>query len=371
MGPPFGVSGHQAVRLKGGWQTRVSPKLPPPGAPRGSRTRAARATGSLRRTRTLSVPCGMLYNQLATQAYPVGAECMGSGREIVDPAQPSLTAEEHECVVANSAWKMIDDIVNFDTLLVSEFDRPTNVVFQTSAHRRLFAILLRDMLSEVRAHKGRFPLGLRPNPHDASGADKTFLYHLQGVARNPALGHSSDAKILGERVEAFSQWLNCPFSAKINLPDIELETEICATRIRVLQMAGDTAKHYLPRLDRNAKLLEEMLQHEGIERQDAFLALENFSDWVIDDFLDYHATQIAVFLSLIRVELCQYLRPQFNRSFREGAGLVGGMRSYRFQCPERITDPAARAMYWELMNRVRAGPIMPAFAVIDSLTKKW
>jgi hypothetical protein len=75
---------------------------------------------------------------------------------------------EQECIILNSAWEMIDGMVNWAMFVKHDRTEPTNVLFETSQHSRLFTILLGDFLSQLRAFKGSpIPLGLRAAPSGA------------------------------------------------------------------------------------------------------------------------------------------------------------------------------------------------------------
>jgi hypothetical protein len=75
---------------------------------------------------------------------------------------------EQEGVILNSAWEMIDGMVNWAMFVKHDTAHPTNMMFETSAHARLFNILLGDFLSELRTFKGEtVPLGLKAAPSHA------------------------------------------------------------------------------------------------------------------------------------------------------------------------------------------------------------
>ncbi|MER9474616.1 hypothetical protein [Mesorhizobium sp. M0520] len=61
---------------------------------------------------------------------------------------------EREAIILNSAWEMIDGMVNWAVFMKTDRADPSNLMFQTSGHARLFVILLGDFLSEIRAFKG-------------------------------------------------------------------------------------------------------------------------------------------------------------------------------------------------------------------------
>ena len=96
---------------------------------------------------------------------------------------------EREAIILNSAWEMIDGMVNWAMFVKNDRVEATNLMFETRQHSRLFVILLGDFLSEVRAVKGNpVPLGLKPAPSNTRPSDRTFLFHLRQVCADPKLG---------------------------------------------------------------------------------------------------------------------------------------------------------------------------------------
>jgi len=69
--------------------------------------------------------------------------------------------------------------------------------------------------------------------------------------------------------------------------------------------------------------------------------------------------------SVARQGIFRYLQPEFERSYKAESHL-----SYGFDIPNGCNDQLAQAMYWDIMNRVRAGPLMPQFTISDSLKKR-
>ncbi|MGO7266138.1 hypothetical protein [Rhizobium johnstonii] len=274
---------------------------------------------------------------------------------------------EREVVILNSAWEMINGMVNWAMFVKHDITEPTNMMFETSAHRQLFIILLADFLSEVQAFKGKeIPLGLTAPPRNARPSDLTFLFHLrQGIA-NPMLG--KDTSALAKVVEEFSTWLEGEFVAKgVNLSSIDLIVDIEVSRLRYLKMCGDIAKHNLARLATNVKHLQRLLARAGheVSEQNAYIAVEGFFDWFHDDIFIYHSSQIAEFLNNIRWAIFDYLGPEFSRS-HHFTGEISGLALYNYRIPDAIEQPIAHAMYWDLMNRCRVGPWVHRFVVSDS-----
>jgi hypothetical protein len=275
---------------------------------------------------------------------------------------------EQECIILNSAWEMIDGMVNWAMFVRNDRTDPTNLTFETSQHSRLFIVLLGDFLSQLRAFRGQpIPLGLNPAPPSARPSDLTFLYYLRQVCANPKFG--PDATDLSRRTEAFAAWLEGDFIAPgVNLHAIDIVTDLRVPRYRYIKICGDIAKHNLARLSTNVGHIRALLEASGhpISEQQGYLAVENFYDWFHDDIFIYHSSQIAEFLNSIRWAIFGYLQPEFARSWHLVEGSTSSFADYGYHIPEDCTEPVAQAMYWDLMNRVRAEPRMHRFIVHES-----
>ncbi len=280
---------------------------------------------------------------------------------------------ERESIILNFAWEMIDGMVNWAMFVKNDRTEPTNLMFETSQHSQLFIILLGDFLSEVRAFKGDpVPLGLKTAPPNARPSDLTFIFHLRQVCADPKLG--GDATGLGERIEAFAGWLEGDFIAPgVNLHAINIVADLRVARYRYIKMCGDIAKHNLARLATNAGHLLKLLEADGhaVSEQEAYLAIENFFEWFHDDIFIYHSSQIAEFLNNIRWAIVEYLQPEFRRSWHLAENATPEFPMYGDHVPAEITEPVARAMYWEVMNRVRTKPWVHRFIVHDSLKRRY
>lgn len=280
---------------------------------------------------------------------------------------------EREAIILNSAWEMIDGMVNWAVFVKTEQVDPSNLMFQTSGQARLFVILLGDFLSEIRAFKGEpVPLGLKPAPSNARPSDLTFLFHLRQVCADPRLGR--DTVGLSAAVEAFASWLEGEFTATgVNLHAIDVVADLRVTRLRYIKMCGDMAKHNLARLATNVGHLRKMLKQAGhsVSEQEAYLAVETFFEWFHQDIFLYHSSQIGEFLNNIRWAIYDYLQPEFQRSFHIPAKSSAEFPMYSYRVPAAITEPVAVAMYWNTMNRSRSRPYVQRFEIPDSMKQRY
>jgi uncharacterized protein YfaT (DUF1175 family) len=282
-----------------------------------------------------------------------------------------LNEVEQECIILNSLWGMIDGMVNWTIFAKRDLTAPTTMMFETCGHAKLFNILLADFLSEIRAFKGQpFPLGLKAAPTGARPTDLSYLFYLRQVCANPLLG--SNAEGLKKTCEGFASWLEGEILAEnVNFPDIDIVANLRIPRYRYLKICGDISKHNLARLAGNVKHIRSFLEVSGnpITEQDGYLAVENFYDWFHRNIFLYHTSTIVEHLNEIRLATFEYLQPEYDRSWHVRESTIQGVQAYGFQYPSECLQPLARAMYWELMNRVRAQPCMNRI-VIDEIMKR-
>ena len=280
---------------------------------------------------------------------------------------------EQEGIILNSAWEMIDGMVNWAMFVKHDRTHPTNMMFETSGHAQSFNILLCDFLSELRAFKGEpIPLGLKAAPSNARPTDLTFLFYLRQVCADPRLG--SDTSAFSTCVETFADWLEGETLAEgVNLSGIDVVADIRVPRYRYLKICGDIAKHNLARLAGNVKHVRRLLEASGhpVSEQDGYLAIPNFFEWFHDDIFIYHSSLIAEALNNLRWAIFDYLQPEFRRSWHPKESNIPELQRYGYHYPKGCNEPMARAMYWELMNRVRAKPWTHRFVVDDSFKRRY
>lgn len=273
---------------------------------------------------------------------------------------------EQECIILNSAWDMINGMVNWAMWV--KFDRPdpSNLMPSTMAHRTLFNIILGDFLSQLKAFRGEpIPLGLRAAPSNASPSNLTYLFYLRQVCDEPSF--AGNILPLRKAVEDFATWLEGEFVAPdVNLPDIDVVADIRVNRYRYIKICGDIAKHNLARLSTNVGHIRALLEASGhpISEQDGYLVVANFYEWFHVDIFAYHSGQIAESLNNIRWAMYDYLLPEFARAYTPTT-VISGAQMYRYEYPEGCEQPIAKAMFWDLMNRMRSGPWVHRFAIPD------
>ncbi len=86
------------------------------------------------------------------------------------------------------------------------------------------------------------------------------------------------------------------------------------------------------------------------------------------DILNYHGSTIAEFLNEIRWGIYEYLLPEFRRSSTPRGG---DPPRDEYLYPEGVGTELGKALYWDLMNRVRAAPYFPPFQVTRYLKLRY
>ncbi len=280
---------------------------------------------------------------------------------------------EREAIVLNSAWEMIDGMVNWAMFEKTDNPNPSHLLFKTTQHAQLFAILLGDFLSEIKAFKGEpIPFDLAPAPSQARPSDLTFLFHLRQVCSKPQLGRNASS--LSFAIEEFGKWLEQEFVATdVNLDTIDIVADIRVTRYRYIKMCGDIAKHNLARLATNVGHLRNLLSEAGhsVTEQQAYRAIERFFAWFHDDIFHYHSSQIAELLNNVRWAIFEYLTPEFLRSHHLSDKSTESFPIYSYRIPEAIVEPIAVEMYWNAMNRVRSKPYVHRFTIPDYMMTRY
>lgn len=260
----------------------------------------------------------------------------------------------------------IDDMVNY--AIFDEFKRQyeTNLRFKERASRRIFNILLVDFLSVPQARSG--PLTFDA-PQGTSAGDRTYLAFLSAVCNQPQLGQ--DVAELSDAVRRFTTWLD--FEAVIPgmwLGEISVEADVRSSRFELLKISGNIGKHNFSRLHVDIKKIVGIYRRSGapISEHDAYRSLDSIYEWLFDNFFAYHASTIAEFLNDIRLAIHRYLKEEFLRSYHFPAGED---ILYRYRYPPGCGDDLAKAMYWDLMNKIRKGPSFPKFTVTRSLKDQY
>jgi hypothetical protein len=276
-----------------------------------------------------------------------------------------FTAIEREVIVLKAVTDLIDDMVNYEMFVKLTNTRDTQLTFNTMTHKRLFNVLLVDMLSKP--NKDHF--GLPSFPTNASGSAATFLHYLRLIGENPLLNTNGAA--LMTPVEDFATWLDAECHVEnVWLGSISLETDIRVPRISFIKICGDIAKHSFPRMSVNAGRIQKLLADNGhqIDIEQAYLAMPDFYEWFHTDIFSYHSSAIGEFLNNIRWGIHDYLSSEHSRLYKKPDP---NAIAYTFDYPNGCSSALARAMYSDLMNWAGSQPYMPRFEVTQYLKMRY
>ena len=174
--------------------------------------------------------------------------------------------------------------------------------------------------------------------------------------------------------ESFADWIEREFTATgVNLHTIDIVADLRVSPYRYIKICGDIAKHNLSRLGGNVGHLRKLLGAAGytVSEQEAYGAFESFFEWFHDGVFAYQSSQIAEFLNNIRWAIFEYLAPEFQRSWHRTENATPEFPEYAYSIPAGITEPVARAMYWNVMKRVRSRPLVHRFVISESCKERY
>ena len=262
------------------------------------------------------------------------------------PEWRALSAVEREAIILRSIIEITTDLVNNEMLAVHRGPDGAQIMFPTGAHRRVFGILLVDLLS--------------PPDSEGPAASEPFLRQLKSVADAPLLVSGEAARGLQSATSRFRDWLCLAPPVAVWFPALDRQVTLELPRRDASKMAGSLAKHDALRAVRVARELRDALarSHVTVTLEDALLALDDFKVRFYDDILEYHASTLAEHINDIRWAIQDYLSPEFERSFRAGPT---GSGKYGYDVPAGIENAYARDAYWSIMNSVRSRPYVPRF----------
>lgn len=263
----------------------------------------------------------------------------------------TLTPIEREAIGLCICCEAITNLVNHAMLLftpVTSEPGEMEVRFHTGVHRSLFLIRLLDFLSE----KGSAAL---------LGEKASCLDVLEQAAalRQLSPGHAGDD--LAKAVSAMKDWLEASIVPTFWLPTIDLNVHLTVTHHQLLRISGNQAKHNPSRLSAVSQEVQALLAERGHQVPIDMIpfVLGDLREHLSENHFIYYATWITELLNDIRWGIQTYLAPVYARSYRSNPDIPF---HYRFEAPAGITAKSNTHMWFhDLMNQVRAKPIIPRF----------
>jgi hypothetical protein len=269
---------------------------------------------------------------------------------------PQFNAMEREVFILNAVWELSNRMVNRSILRLHHNDPDSEVRFQSAEASRLFNIRLVDLLSPPNAQFARH---------------ENYVVALKAICENPSFRPKYAVRPLRKAARAFDRWLRSKRRySRIWLPSIDRNCTIEMQRQEFLKICGNISKHNYTRLTDAAEKLRTILHRTGINvsATESLTLLDEFDDWFHDNIFHYHSSTIAEFINNIRLGIFDYLSPEFQRSYtRDPHDEI----KYTFKRPTHLNNDYAFHVHWDLMNKVRSRPWMPAFTVTKALKKRY
>jgi hypothetical protein len=254
---------------------------------------------------------------------------------------------EKEIIFLKAVQEMIDEMVNYELFDFVGEDPHSEIRFHSYTHLKFFNIVLVDFLS--RAEK------------DVVGEQISYLEAIRKICANPHFDMNRSVDGLTEAVQDFTKWLEQDVDVEVwFLPFPKNEATLCVKRVEFLKICGNISKHNFTRLSRDTRELIEICKRNNINvcLEQALIMLNEFYERFHDDILNYHGSTIVEFLNNIRWGIHKYLKPEFLRSIvYEG----GDTPKYRYTYPTGVEGDCTKNTYWDLMNKIRSGPIVKEF----------
>ncbi|MDG4594104.1 MAG: hypothetical protein P9F75_00145 [Candidatus Contendobacter sp.] len=254
---------------------------------------------------------------------------------------------EKEIIFLKAIQELIDEMVNYELFDFVGEEPHSEIRFHSYTHLKFFNIMLVDFLS--RSEK------------DVVGQQLSYLEAIWSICDNPHFDVNGSIGVLAEATQDFIKWLEQDVEVDIwFLPFPSNEAKLSIKRVEFLKICGNISKHNFSRLSRDTKQIIAICKRNNIDvcLEQALIMLNEFYERFHDDILNYHGSTIVEFLNNIRWGIHNYLKPEFSRSIVcEG----GDPPKYRYTYPTNVEGEFTKSTYWDLMNKIRSGPIVKEF----------
>jgi hypothetical protein len=267
------------------------------------------------------------------------------------PTAVTTDPVEVEVIGLQMAVMALDDFVNRLLLHLPE-SGSGQPAFAGLVARDLFAVRLLDFLEPVSV--------------EMTGVVGSCVDLIHSAVTMSSFNRDGSVEALRAAIGELQAWLDERITVRLWLPAIDREVDVTITRHNVLYVAGNTSKHNLSRLSNVAKRLRTVLAENGqtVGLEESWLIIENIQERFNEDLLAFYCTRITGLLNDVRWGIHEYLLPEYRRSFtRDPSHEV----MYGYQYPAGVVLRFAQVCYWDLMNKVRSGPILPKFKVPEYL----
>lgn len=253
------------------------------------------------------------------------------------------------------------DLVNhslMDFRHLSESPGETEVVFKSSPHRDLFYIRLLDFVLE----KGG---------GDLFGEARSCLTVLERTGANPLLSAPMHAQGLSEAASALRAWLDHVINPRLWLSSVGISVRLSVSRIALLRIIGNQAKHNAGRLTGVSKDVQRLLSDQGhsVSLAQIPFVLEDFRDHLGENIFIYYGTWIAQLVNDLAWAIHHYIEPVYRERIVKVDGALPGM--YRFDPLPGVSPGSPEHMWFhKLLNEARTLPYVQPFRTPSYLKKK-
>lgn len=265
---------------------------------------------------------------------------------------------ETEVIFLKAIKEFIDDMVNFEVIMLIGDHPHHEIRFNSTTHKKYFNIILLDFLS--------------CSDKNILGKQLSYLTALREICEAPNFNENDSIKNLAISTKEFTEWLEKEVVInKIWLASIDMEIDLSIKRIEFIKICGNISKHNFSRLSGVVRDLTKIFKRNEIILEDkkVLLILGEFYEWFHDDIFSYHSSVIAEFLNNLRWGIYEYLHHEYQQSIiYEDTDKIP---KYHCTYPEKINNDFAKNCYWDLMNEVCSKPYMKKFQVTRYLKMRY
>lgn len=264
----------------------------------------------------------------------------------------SSSPETLEAIGLSVAFEALRDLVNrllMEFLPLTGHPGEVQVLFKSTPHRDLFYIRLLDFVHEG---GGKALLGEK----------MSCLEVLERAGANPRLSGAGHAHALADAVADLRTWLDEVIHPKFWMGNINVHARLSVTRLQLLKIAGNQAKHNLARLTGVAQQVQALLAEHGhnVPLAQIPFALDDFREHLGENVFIYYGSWLAELINNITWALYRYIQPVYHRSVVYEDGPIPGM--YRFlPLPGVAPDSPEHWWFHRLLNEARRPPPVPSF----------
>lgn len=268
------------------------------------------------------------------------------------PMSTQSSPEILEAIGLSVAFDALRDLVNRELMIfrpLADYPGEMQVVFQSRSHCDLFYIRLLDFV-----HEG--------GSKELLGEKMSCLEVLERAGAHARLSDQGSVNELAKAAANLRSWLDEVIHPKFWLGNIDVNVRLSVTRLQLLKIAGNQAKHNLARLTGISQQVQTLLAQHGHQVPLAQIpfALDDFRGHLGANAFVYYGSWLAELINDVTWALYRYIEPIYHRQVVFIDGDLPG--TYKF-LPLPGVDPGSPEHWWfhRLLNEVRVRPYVPPF----------